>query len=393
MTDIVLKGMTWDHPRGYDPLAKGARIFEAAHPGVSIQWEKRSLREFGEAPLEQYAGVYDLIIVDHPFVGFAAAHPYLVDFAAELSNDEKSVFAADSVGASWPSYAYKDGIWALPVDAATQVSSYRPDLLRAFDTAPPRTFDDVLALGRKARDRGKWIATTAFPTDSISTVISIAANLGHPIVDETPVFLPEPLGREVMKRFHALIDLAHPASTRMNPIQCYETMVTGDEIVYCAYAYGYTNYARENPRPRLAFTNAPSHGARGPAGTQLGGTGIAVSALSRNRDMAIAYAKWMTSVDHQKGDYVRLGGQPASLAAWTDNANDALCGGFFSGTLDTLQTAHVRPRFDGWIPLFEHAGERITACLRGESGDAALLAWLNENFARAQDAAGVHRRA
>ena len=73
----------------------------------------------------------------------------------------------------------------------------------------------------------------------------------------------------------------------MNPIQAYEAMVTGDDLVYCAYAYGYTNYARETDRPRLRFANAPSHGTRGCAGTQLGGTGVAVSALSRNRDMQL----------------------------------------------------------------------------------------------------------
>ena len=85
MSGIVLNGMTWDHARGYDPLAKGGALFEAANAGVSIVWERRSLREFGEAPLEQYADSYDLIIIDHPFVGFAAAHPYLVDWAHELT--------------------------------------------------------------------------------------------------------------------------------------------------------------------------------------------------------------------------------------------------------------------------------------------------------------------
>ena len=95
--------MTWDHPRGYDPLARGAAGFAARYPGLTIEWDKRSLREFGEAPLEDYAGIYDLIVIDHPFVGFAAAHPYLVDWSTALSASEKADFAADSVGQSWPS--------------------------------------------------------------------------------------------------------------------------------------------------------------------------------------------------------------------------------------------------------------------------------------------------
>lgn len=389
MADIVLKGMTWDHPRGFDPLARGAALFETAHPGLRIEWKKRSLREFGEAPLEDYASLYDLIVIDHPFVGFAAAHPYLVDWNPILSEAEKAEFAADSVGRSWPSYAYRGGIWGLPLDAATQVSSSRPDLMERLGAAVPRTFDEVLALGRRARRHDRFITTTAFPTDAISTVISMAANLGHAIVDDTEDFLPADLGREVMRRFHALVDLSHPRATRMNPIQAYEAMVTADDIVYCAYAYGYTNYARTGDRPRLAFHDAPAHAGNGPAGTQLGGTGIAVSALSKNRDSAIAYARWLVGRAHQSTDYVALGGQPGSLAAWTSPANDAQCGGFFSGTLETLRTAHVRPRFDGWIPLFEHFGEMITACLDGETTDADLLDRLNRGFDEARRKAGL----
>ncbi|CAH1655305.1 ABC transporter substrate-binding protein [Chelatococcus asaccharovorans] len=391
MVQTILRGMTWDHPRGYDPLARGAAGFAARYPGLTIEWDKRSLREFGEAPLEDYAGIYDLIVIDHPFVGFAAAHPYLVDWATALSDAEKADFAADSVGQSWPSYEYMGGIWALPLDAATQVSSCRPDLLERLGAEIPTTFEDVITLGRRARTKGQWITTTAFPTDAISTVISIAANLGHPIVDETETFLPPSLGREVMSRFHALVDVSHPKATAMNPIHAYEAMVSGDDIVYCAYAYGYTNYARANDRPRLKFANAPAHSERGPAGTQLGGTGIAVSALSKNRDTAIAYAKWLAGKEHQTGDYVAFGGQPASLAAWTDADNDALCGGFFSDTLATLESAHVRPRFDGWIPVFEHFGERITACLRGEIADSILIDELNTQFAAAQRKAGIGR--
>jgi multiple sugar transport system substrate-binding protein len=383
--------MTWDHPRGFDPLATGAALFEASNPGVKIHWDKRSLRQFGEAPLEQYAETYDLIVIDHPFVGFAAAHPYLVDWATVLSDEERQGFAEDSVGQSWPSYEYRGGIWALPLDAATQVSSCRPDLMKRFGWAVPRTFEEVLTLGRMAKAKGHVITTTAFPTDAISTVISIAANLGHPIVDETETFLPLAIGREVLSRYHALVDLAHPKATEMNPIQAYEAMVTGHEIVYCAYGYGYTNYARANDRPRLQFADAPSHGSAGCAGTQLGGTGIAVSALSKNRDMAQHYALWLAGREHQASDYVRFGGQPASLTAWTNPANDDLCGGFFSETLETLRTAHVRPRFDGWIPMFEEAGERITACLRGDIADAALLEWLNHEFGSAQKRAGIAR--
>ena len=378
--------MTWDHPRAWGPLDGAAATFAAMHPGLDIVWDRRSLREFGEAPIEQYAQRYDLLVIDYPFSGFASRHPWLLDWAGELTAAEHARFAADSVGASWTSYHHEGHVWALPIDAATQVSSCRPDLLARLDRDVPATFDEVLALAAKARAAGQWIVTTAFPTDAISTVVSIAGSLGHCIVDGCDEFLPPAVGREVLQRLHALVDAAHPDSVRLNPIQAYDRMSAADDIVYCAYGYGYSNYARPDRARRLRFCDVPAHADRGPAGTQLGGTGIAVSALSEHRALALAYARWLASAAHQRGEYYRLGGQPASLGAWQSPELDADCFGFFSGTMATMTGALVRPRFDGWIPFFEAAGEEVTRCLKREITDRDLASRLNAAFDKARGA-------
>ena len=379
--EAILKGLTWDHPRGYSPLIKGASEYEAIHPGLRIHWDRRTLREFGEAPIEQYLDRYDLIIMDHPFVGFAAAHDVLVELGGHLTDLEKAAFARDSIGSSWGSYYYANGIWALPVDAATQVASYRPDLLSQLSAVPPRTFDEVVQLGRKARARGKFIAVAACPIDAISLFFTLTANLGHPIAEDAEPFVDEGVAKEVLDRMHALIAIAHPNSTAWNPIQLYDQMVLAPDIVYCPWAYGYSNYSRRQNLVPLAFADAPASGNRGCAGTQLGGTGIAVSKQSPHRDAAVSYAKWVASQEHQCGTYFREGGQPASLSAWIDPPIDSEAGGFFSGTLETLRTAYVRPRFDGFIRFFEAAGIAINRCLKNQVADAEVIEWLNRCFA------------
>ena len=45
---VRLRGMTWDHSRGYDPMIATSKRFAEMHPGVSIAWEKRSLQAFAE---------------------------------------------------------------------------------------------------------------------------------------------------------------------------------------------------------------------------------------------------------------------------------------------------------------------------------------------------------
>lgn len=339
------------------------------------------MREFGEAPIERYVERYDLLVVDHPFAGFAAAHGVLVDLAPRLSETEKLCFADDSVGPSWRSYWYGGGLWALPIDAATQVASYRVDLLLKFFPLVPQTLDEVLDLGKKARSAGKFIIVPACPTDAISLFFTLTANLGHPIAEESEEFVSDAVAREVFDRLHALISLAYPKSVDWNPIQVYDFMVSSSDAFYCPYGFGYSNYSRIGKSPRLRFTNAPGADQRGCAGTMLGGTGVAVSKQSNHQPEAIDYAKWLASPEHQRGTYFRKGGQPASLAAWTDRSVDAAADGFFSGTLQTLQTAYMRPRFDGFVRFFEAAGVEINRCLRGDLQDAQLVQWLNAGYA------------
>lgn len=71
MTGIRLRGMTWDHPRGYDPLVACSALYKD-HNGVEITWEKRSLQDFESFPVEELARRYDLIVIDHPHAGQVA---------------------------------------------------------------------------------------------------------------------------------------------------------------------------------------------------------------------------------------------------------------------------------------------------------------------------------
>ncbi len=68
---IALRGITWDHPRGYQPLAASADPY-AAEFGVRVTWDRRSLKDFGDAPIDLLAADYDLLIIDHPHMGLAA---------------------------------------------------------------------------------------------------------------------------------------------------------------------------------------------------------------------------------------------------------------------------------------------------------------------------------
>src|SRR5437870_3634207 len=104
---MKLTGITWDHSRGYLPMVATAQRFHETHPEVEIVWQKRSLQEFADAPIQKLAETFDLLVLDHPFVGSAAAHTVLLPLDEHLPADFLADQAGNSVGPSHPSYLYK----------------------------------------------------------------------------------------------------------------------------------------------------------------------------------------------------------------------------------------------------------------------------------------------
>ena len=78
---IHLTGIAWDHSRALPPLVATAQRYEETHRGVRIHWHKRTLDEFGHAPIDVLAQKFDLIVIDHPWAGFCFEKNLVLDLA------------------------------------------------------------------------------------------------------------------------------------------------------------------------------------------------------------------------------------------------------------------------------------------------------------------------
>ena len=123
---IKLKGMTWKHERGLKPLVEASRIF-AEKNNVQIDWDARSLSDFELFPLDELANKYDLIMIDHPHIGIAHEQNLLQPLEKLLSKEMLQEQENGSVGKSYQSYFWEGHQYAIPLDAATQVSAFRKD--------------------------------------------------------------------------------------------------------------------------------------------------------------------------------------------------------------------------------------------------------------------------
>ncbi|MBB4152230.1 multiple sugar transport system substrate-binding protein [Sphingomonas jinjuensis] len=363
----ALKGMTWNHPRGLDPLLAASAAW-AAETGTTIAWDARSLQDFETYPLEDLAAAYDLIVIDHPHVGGIVDAGCLVPFTESATLAE---IAAGSVGASFPSYRYAGRQWALPIDAAAQVQAWVPGRI----DGPVADWHAILSLAREGR-----LACPLRPPHALMTLFTLCGQLERSPDSDGDILFDGEIGPRAWSMLAKLADAVGPDARHHDPIAILDAMSERDSAIAVApYIYGYVSYARDGFRPaRIAFTDLAPVGVAGSAGSALGGTGIAVSARSDDIEAARAFACWVASGPVQATLYAANGGQPGHDAAWRDATVNAATGDFFAATRQTLDAAWLRPRHAGYMRFQHEASALIDAALGGIDDGASVIARLND---------------
>lgn len=377
LNKIQMKGITWDHSRGIVPLQAASQRFGELNPGVSIEWSKRSLQEFADYPIEELTKFYDLLIIDHPWVGTAAVTGCVIPLNEYLAEEFMKELSQNSVGRSHESYFYKGGQWALAIDGASPVASYRKDLFDANKTEVPKTWDDLISLAEKG-----VVAVPAIPIDLLMNFYSFCIASGaEPFNNENEVvdFQTGSRALKVMKELYSRVD---SSMFTKNPIAVAELMAASDDYWYCPFAYCYTNYSRRGyGKNVLSYGNTVTIDGY-ELKTTLGGTGLAVSEFSEHKDTALKFAEMVCAPFWQATEYIYNGGQPGYSFGWEKDFNNRLTNNFFNECRPVIDRSYVRPRYHGYLQFQDEAGDYIQAYLKDGGNETAVLKQLNECYIR-----------
>ncbi|HZQ43481.1 MAG TPA: extracellular solute-binding protein [Acidobacteriaceae bacterium] len=386
MTALELRGITWNHSRALPPLVAASQRYEELHPQIRIQWDRRTLDEFGHASLADLAQRYDLLIIDHPMLGEVHRDGILLDLKARLQPENFTAVQSDALGPCFESYCYEDNLYALPIDAAAPAASYRPDLLERAGRLPPATWDELICLARAG-----IVCMPAFPADLFLNFLGMCASRNGMIGSHDQLF-DRAIATRCLEELCELASHMPEAIYSMNPIHIYETMSSHDEFAYCPFAYTYSNYSRPGfARHTLLFANPVSLREGIPLRTILGGTGIAISAQCKHSDDATEFCAYVAGSDCQTRLYGICGGQPASKTSWRDPLLNSVSNSFFERTSSSIEAAIVRPRYAGYIALQATAGETIAAHFHGELSMAHAVDQIEDLYRRSLSA-GPHEK-
>ena len=327
---MKLTGITWDHPRGYEPLVAASEAF-LKDTGAEVVWEKRSLQAFADESIAKLAERYDLIVLDHPHIGQIAESGSLLPLPMP-ENDSASL------GGSAESYFWNGKCWAYAIDAACQMAACRPD----HNSPRPVHWEDFLV-----QNAGRYRQITPLlPVDAFDTMMTIVAGRGGENMPLDPEkFVSDDNGLYALNILRALYSLGPDDQIEMNPISVLEALTTTDEFSCSPCLFGYVNYARQGFRNhRIEYFDLPLSKGRSTQRSILGGAGIGVSARTGHPEEALRFVAWLASIKVQSGIYLESGGQPANRHTWLDQAGRPDAAGFFKGGFNAIDNAWTRPR-------------------------------------------------
>ena len=358
---IHLKGIAWNHTRGFTSVVATAQRFEELNPEVRITWEKRSLQAFADASLSDLVSNYDLLIMDNPHVSIAAKDQLLLPFDDYLSADFIKELANNSVGKSHASYNVFNKQWTLATDAATPIATWREDLVSKYNIQIPKTWQELLELTKTGK-----VAFASIPIDTLMHHYMFCIALGARVFESKIEVAPRHIMIEAIKMYKELVDLTPSFCLEMNPIKIYECMTQTDDIIYSPFNYGYSNYSKKNYADQVLKAGAlvTFNGKR--LRSTLGGAGIAVSSKTKYAEIAMNYSQFTASEKTQSGLYFEFGGQPGHRKSWLNDEVNNQCKNFFKDTLQTLDEATMRPQYYGYMHFQDEASPIIHEAVSGK---------------------------
>lgn len=355
---MSLSILAWDHPRATDPLAACAEEWGRL-TGEQFLIRTRSLRSFGD-DVPAGAG-HDLVLIDHPHVGQAAADRAILPLDDLLQDADLAMLAADSAGASHASYEHDGHQWAVAIDAACQALAV--NTTTPVSLAPTATWSGVLALADAYPGR---VALPLQPAHAISALLSLLATR------EPPVGGPTLASTEALRwGTDVLATLAARGPSEAFDWEPPEALarLTASELVCIPLVYAYIGYD-------VGWRSAPAFLRNGKPGSILGGVGAAVLSGSSDPSGAARLAAWLGSSNVQL-EFVRpAGGQPGTHSGWTAPGADRM----FEAVLPTLEASQIRPR-DAWWPAFQRdSGDLLARALQNRSDPVAIADDLARSY-------------
>lgn len=331
----LLRGLTHDDPRGWGPIPAVVDAFGQTPEGreVVFEWHIQLLGDYANRPFAEWTRNYDLLVVNHTFIGEVAESGCFTSIA-ELP--------ATYVGPSSRSCQWNGACHAYPLDATCYVCAYHPSRLRAV----PQSWEQVFEVA----ENGVRVATPLAGEHALAALCTLLASIGAPL-DPEAGFPDAAALQQVTELMKRLVEVSKRDILCWNSVHALDALAEG-AIDFIPLTWANAGFQSR----RVRFGEIPSFGSPPAMGAIFGGTGMAVSAACRYQEEAMAFARFVSSGEGQMSVWARNGGQPAHRDAWDLLSHSDL---FYRDCRATIEASYLRPCFPGWNRFQAAAGDAI----------------------------------
>lgn len=300
--------------RGYGAAVEpGIESFEAANPGVSVEWLKISdvpneSRKLYVTSFLAKSPTPDVFAVDIIWPGEFAKRGWIAPLSASFEADDAAAYNKAFIEAA----TVNGEVYGVPLVADGILFFYRKDLLDKYGLDVPQTWEDMIAASKTvlegendpqltgfvsmwAKIEGLFMNWLAFVYGNGGTFMN---------ADGTPaVNSPEAIhAMQTMVDFLYKHEIANDSILNMRPDDARTLFQQGRAVFLMVQDFVYAPLsAADSPvAGKFDFQRVPTFaGHEDSPSTTLGGFLLAVNANSENKDLAIALAKHMGGYDRQ----------------------------------------------------------------------------------------------
>ena len=255
--------------------------------------------------------------------------------------------------------------YGIPVRGQAQLLFYRRDLLVRLGLAPPRTWEEVIAVSKVLQSR-TGIAGIAMDygkgngAQNLYTWFNFLWGLGGDVVDATGrARFNDAAGVEATQAYLDLLlkhKVANPGSVQFQEGDKVNSMGQGNSAMMCTWWWGYPVMIGANGRlkpEQVGFSQVPSF-EKGKRVTLGNCMPVSVSKLSRNKEAAWECLKWMANPELEietatdKSNRASTDMIVTRSASFLDERVNLANNGIHREGLKSLENARTTPQMRAW---------------------------------------------
>ncbi|WP_439681156.1 ABC transporter substrate-binding protein [Embleya sp. MST-111070] len=279
-------------------IEKTVALFEKKYPNVKVhvvnvgQSKDQYVKLTGA--LKAGTGAPDVAQIEYFALPQFALTKSLVDMADYGVGGLKDKFAASA----WSQVNVAGGIYGVPQDTGPMAMFYRKDVFEKFAVAPPKTWEEFAAVAKQVHAADPSVFMTFADPDDAGAATSLMWDLGGKpfTVDGTTgvtVNLKgDPGSKAYADVFGPLIKNKQVDGNSGFNSEWFQAMVAGKYAVWMAGAWAPAVLEKYLPQGRGQWGVAPMPGG---AGAENGGSAVAVTTQSKNKEASVAFAQWLDS--------------------------------------------------------------------------------------------------